>query len=131
MAPPIPTLTDMSTRRAKNRERLLILLSSLGEAHTNRLAIALGIPASRVKWMMHGKRPCYSPELSLVTLGLAVDVPTSRGRVYAITALGRRKARSIVAARVRAREREAILRRAKGAGDGQVDPTKGVQVTVT
>jgi predicted transcriptional regulator with HTH domain len=121
----------MSTRRAKNRERLLILLSSWGEAHSNRLAISLGVPASRIKWMMHGKRPHYSPELSLVELGLAQDVPTSRARVYRITDLGRRKARSITSSWVRAREREAILRAAKGTGDGQVDPTKGVQVTVT
>lgn len=131
MAPPIPTQTHMSMRRAKNRERLLVLLSSLGESHSNRLAVALGVPASRVKWMMLGKRPHYAPELSLVTLGLAVELATSRGRVYQITALGRRKARSIVAARVRSREREALLRRAKGTGDGQVDPMGGVQVTVT
>jgi len=72
MAPPIPTKTDESMRRARNRQRLLM----------------------------------YRPELSLIPLGLAEDVPTARGRVFRITVAGRRKARSIAASWKRARAGE-------------------------
>ena len=130
MADPIPTATHRSMTRARNRERLLILLNSWGEAHANRLATALGVPCSRVKWMMRGHPPQYSVELALIPLGLAAEVPTSHGRVYRITPLGRRKARSIVASWIRARERRAG-RAAKGSDDRHVAPMPEKQVTVT
>lgn len=107
MAPPLPAKTDESMRRARNRERVLLMLSSLGESNVTRLGRTCGIPPSRVKWIMHGHPPHYSVELSLAELGLATRVETKTGRVYAITDLGRRKARSITASRIRARERRA------------------------
>lgn len=131
MAEPIPTLTHASMSRARNRERLLILLSSWGEAHANRLAAALGLPCTRISWIMHGHPPKYSVELSLVALGLAVEIPTSRGRVYRITPLGRRKARSIVASWVRTRERRAAIDAVRRADDRHLAPMDGKQVTVT
>lgn len=71
------------------------MFNSLGEGYPRQLARALGVDPTRVRWMLHGKPPYYSVELSLLAQGLVEEVKTNSGRVYAITTRGRRKARSI------------------------------------
>lgn len=71
------------------------MLSSLGEAYPGQLEAACGVSVTRVRWVMEGHLPQYSPALSLVALGLARVVESPGGRVYAIAPAGRRKARSL------------------------------------
>lgn len=87
--------------RSYHRVRLLILLASLGEAYLGQLARGLRLQPNRVRWLLHGRAPYYSVADSLVSLGYAADVATSRGRVYRITPAGLRKARSMSAAWIR------------------------------
>lgn len=86
---------ELAIRRSRVRMRTLLILSSLSEAYPNQLARACGISASRLYAIMHGRLPGYRPELGLVTLRLAQEILTPNGRIYAITARGRRKARSL------------------------------------
>lgn len=94
---PIANETWKSFVRSPRRKRLLILLSSLGEAYLGQLARLLGAPPHRVKALLHGRPPSYSEDLSLVELGLARERWTAQGRAYEITPKGRRKARSLAA----------------------------------
>lgn len=71
------------------------MLNSMGEAYAGQLSRSLGIPSHRVRWMMHGRMPYYSPRLALIPLGLAEETFDGHGRVYAITPKGRRQARSL------------------------------------
>lgn len=90
--------------------RSLILLSSLSEAYPNQLARGLNVSASRVRAVMHGRLPGYRPELSLIRLGLAQEILTPNGRVYAITNRGRRKARSLTSEKRRGANRAKLFR---------------------
>lgn len=110
---PIANETWKSFMRSYYRPRLLMLLSSLGEAYVGQLARALRIPPRRVAALLEGApEQGYSVDLSLVRLGLAVRRPTvGRGRAYEITTKGRRKARSMAAG---------VARRATRPGGGQV-----------
>lgn len=97
---PIANETWKSFRRSFYRARLLLLLASLGEAYVGQLSRMLRIPPARVLALLHGDpERGYAAELALVALGLAQEKPTPRGRAYEITSKGRRKARSIAAAR--------------------------------
>ena len=136
MSPPIANETWRSFIRSRYRKRLLLLLSSLGEAYVGQLARGLGISHARVLALLEGDPEAgYARELALVELGLAQPrrTPAKRGRAYEITTKGRRKARSVAAARARRaqaqpREAEAVAertagegtseRRAEGTGDG-------------
>lgn len=77
--------------------RVLIMLSSLGEAYPRQLAKAAGLDSTRLRWVLHGHAPHYKPELSLAALGLVRERATDAGRVYECTSKGRRKARSLTA----------------------------------
>jgi len=96
---PIANETWKSFMRSYYRARLLLLLSSLGEAYVSQLARMLRIPPSRVLALLEGNPALgYSNDLAIVTLGLAVAKPTvARGRAFEITTKGRRKARSMAA----------------------------------
>lgn len=99
---PISNETWKSFQRSYYRRRLLVMLASLGEAYVGQLARALRLPHGRIMALLHGRPPGYAVELSLVELGLARQKPTvPRGRAYEITAKGRRKARSIAAAKAK------------------------------
>ena len=88
---------ELSVRRSRARRRVLLMLASLSESFPRPLALACGLDASRLDAIMRGRPPAYRVELSLVGLGLAVEVWTPNGRMYAITTLGRRKARQLSA----------------------------------
>lgn len=100
---PIPVVAARSTRRCRNRQRALLLLSSMGEAFPAQLADALGVSTWALHGLMHGRLPYYSVDLALVPAGLAVVRWGPGGRHYAITTRGRRKARSLAAGRARRR----------------------------
>lgn len=87
---------ELSLHRSRNRQRVLLMLSSLSEARPRQLARAVGIDCQRLKWMMHGHLPEYSEALSLIGLGLVREERDANGgRRYVITERGRRKARSL------------------------------------
>jgi len=94
---PIANETWRSFMRSYYRSRLLLLLSSLGEAYVGQLARMLRIPHGRVVALLEGDPDQgYSVGLALVPLGLARRKDTlARGRAYEITTKGRRKARSV------------------------------------
>lgn len=96
---PIANETWKSFMRSYYRPRLLMLLSSLGEAYVGQLARMLRIPPNRVLALLEGDpAQGYSVDLALVSLGLAAAKATvGRGRAYEITTKGRRKARSMAA----------------------------------
>lgn len=94
--------SERSVTRSRIRRKVLIMLSSLGEAYPRRLARACALDATRLSWILHGHLPQYRPELSLVALGLVRKRTGANGTVYEITTKGRKKARSL-RARVRAR----------------------------
>lgn len=98
---PIPFETVQSMKRSRHRVRILLLIASWGEAYLGELSRATGLPRTRVKWILHGRAPYYDPALSLVPLGLVRELHGRRGRAFAITPLGLRKARSIAAGRAR------------------------------
>ena len=84
-----------------------MMTSSLGEAFPRQLARAVGVDTSRLHALMHGDGVAYAKDLSLVALGMVELRETPHGRVYAITASGRRKARQLSAREVR-RERARV-----------------------
>lgn len=94
-AGPIPFEFDVSLLRSPHRRRLLMALSSLGEASIGQLGRHTGLSWTRVKWLLYGHPPYYSVELSLVGAGMAIAIAGRRRRAVAITVRGRRKARSI------------------------------------
>lgn len=99
---PIPHETWRSLLRSPPRRRLLLLVNSLGEAYLAQLARMMGIRPSRVLALLYGDPPSYAKELALVPLGLVEETPTiGRGRAWRISALGRRKARSVSSAYAR------------------------------
>ena len=106
---PIPLEFDRSLNRARNRRRVLLSLSSLGEASVGQLARHTGIPWTRVKWILFGHPPSYSRELSLVGVGMAAVKP-GRGVGVEITSRGRRKARSVARRWARAAQLRVALR---------------------
>lgn len=133
---PIANETWRSFRRCEPRRRLLLLLSSLSEAYVGQLGRIMELPHARVLALLEGDPDRgYSAELSLVRLGLAVEKPTivKRGRVYEITAKGRRKARSMTAGRVRRAVRAQQTSAAPGSiGTGaQIAAGDGASVTWT
>ena len=99
---PIAHATTKSFIRTARRERTLLLISSLGEAYLGQIARGVGLTAWTVRGLLLGRPPYYSVELALVPLGLVEEIATTRGRAFRITNKGRRKARSIMAARRRA-----------------------------
>src|SRR5687768_9082101 len=103
MSPPLPHLAWRSCAKSRHRQRVLLMLSSVGEGYLSQLAALLELSPRVVRWSLHGREPYYAVDLSLIQLGLASVRESHRGRVYEITPLGRRKARSIVAARNRRR----------------------------
>lgn len=112
---PIPHETWRSLLRSPPRRRLLLLVNALGEAYLAQLA-----RPSRVLALLYGDPPSYAKELALVPLGLVEETPTiGRGRAWRISALGRRKARSVSSAYAR---RAA----ARAAGDERWAPRTGV-----
>lgn len=108
---PVSSAAELSVHRSRLRERILLALSSLGEAYLGQLARGTGLPASRVKWCLYGYPPRYRVELALIPLGLAEERQGPVGRHFVITTKGRRKARSIVARRARVAEAKAMRRR--------------------
>lgn len=110
---PIANETWKSFRRSYYRARLLLLLSSLGEAYLGQLSRMLRIPPKRVAALLYGDpERGYCKELALIELGLAREKATFRGRAFEITDKGRRKARSIAAARSPREPRERSVREA-------------------
>lgn len=97
----IPHETWKSCISSRHRERVLLMFSSLSEGYIGQVAKLLGLRPHVVKWALYGRAPYYAPELSLIALGLVRERSSGRGRAFEITPLGRRKARSIVAARNR------------------------------
>ena len=95
---PLSLDSARSLARSRHRLRLLLAISSLGEAYLNQLAKHTGLSATRVRWLLYGRPPYYREDLSLVGLGLVREVNGARGRSFAITPRGRRKARSVAAA---------------------------------
>ena len=98
---PIPNETWRSCIRCRHRRRALLMFSSMGEMYLGQAARMLGIQPHRVRALLYGDGKAYSHELALVTLGLVREKQTGRGRAWEITALGRRKARSLAAAEAR------------------------------
>lgn len=101
---PIANETWKSFLRSRYRRRLLLLIASMGEVYVGQAGRILHQPHSRIMAMLVGSPGRgYSESLSLVRLGLVqerVDAQ-ARGRVFEITSRGRRKARSLAAARAR------------------------------
>lgn len=98
---PIPPASELALRRSRIRTRTLLMLNSMGEAYLGQLARAVGTERKRIRAVMYGAMPAYRPDLSLIGLGLAEEVQTEHGRIFRITAAGKRKARSIVKRRER------------------------------
>lgn len=96
---------ELSIHRSRVRQRVLMTLSSWSEATPRALAFACGINTQRLAWIMHGHWPAYRVELALIRLGLAEEIHTPNGRVYAITARGRKKARQLSARFTRSAKR--------------------------
>ncbi|HET6406132.1 MAG TPA: archaellum operon transcriptional activator EarA family protein [Candidatus Thermoplasmatota archaeon] len=90
-----------SFRRGPRRGDLLLELDAHRIASTSHLAAAVGITATRVVYMMHGRLPYYRHDQSLVRLGLARRLKVRRGRAYEITPLGERVARILAEERRR------------------------------
>ncbi|HVL47649.1 MAG TPA: archaellum operon transcriptional activator EarA family protein [Candidatus Thermoplasmatota archaeon] len=95
---PIASEFERSLRRSRVRTRLLLSLSSLGEAYVGQLARHAGTTWPRARAALFGG-PGYRPALSLVGLGLASVEPSAFGRRIRITPRGRRKARSVASSR--------------------------------
>lgn len=119
---PIPHETWRSFLRSPPRKRLLLLITSLGEAYLGQLARILQMKPNRILALMYGAPPSYSKELGVHTLGLIEEISTLRGgRAWRPTSLGRRKARSVAAASARRAESNAARRngeKATGSRDG-------------
>ena len=110
---PIRAESRTSTTRSRLRLRLLLTLSSLGEGTLGQLSHATGIPPYRVKCILYGKLPAWSPERALIPCGLAREVATThRGRKFEVTNEGRRLARSITSARAHGHMRDRMMRKA-------------------
>lgn len=102
-------LVEESLVGSRHRRRVLLMLSSLTEAYTGQLAHACHLDRKIVRWIMRGRLPYYSVELSLVALGLAAEVRDHRGARWVITDYGRRIARKISARDLRkGRQAEAV-----------------------
>lgn len=93
------------------------MLASLTEAFPRALAQAVGIDATRLRWVMHGREPYYRTSLALVPLGLVEQRLTRNGVVYAVTERGRRKARQLTARSARRAAARALARSVPGSGD--------------
>lgn len=106
---PIPFTFDQSLARSPNRRRVLMALSSLGEASVGQLSRHTGVSWTRVKWILFGHPPYYSKELSLVGVGMAMVKP-GRGLAVEITTRGRRKSRSVARRWARVAQARAVLR---------------------
>jgi predicted transcriptional regulator with HTH domain len=115
---PIPSVYERAMRRSRHRQRLLLTLSSLGEAYVGQLARSLKLPRERVKALLMGDPPKYRSDHSLVELGLAERVVTVHGVVFKITTAGRRKARSVAASLARRGVKNAVI---TGEDKGLVD----------
>lgn len=91
---------EKSFRRSYLRVMVLMMLNSLSEATPRALAMTVGIDGGRLEQILFGGGS-YRKELSLVSLGLVEVIETVNGRVYRITAKGRKKARQVAARNVR------------------------------
>lgn len=91
---------EKSFRRSYLRVAVLMMLNSLSEATPRALAMAVGIDGERLHQIMFGGGS-YREALALVVLGLVEIVETPNGKIYQITAKGRRKARQLAARNVR------------------------------
>lgn len=91
---------EKSFRRSYLRVAVLMMLNSLSEATPRALAMAVGIDGERLHQIMFGGGS-YREALALVVLGLVEIVETPNGKIYRITAKGRRKARQLAARNVR------------------------------
>ncbi len=60
---PIGSEVERSLARSRHRMRVVVMLSSVGEAHPGHLARLCGLSANRLKWIMEGHWPQYAPEL--------------------------------------------------------------------
>lgn len=101
------------------------MLSSLTEAYPRQLARAVGVDSQRLRWMMEGHLPEYSPSLSLFALGLAKEEVREGRRLYVITTKGRRKARSIAARMARLAEQRAARQKERAGHAGAGTPDGG------
>ncbi len=95
---PMPHLEPSTARafaRSRLRIRAVLKLSSFGDAYAGQLARAVGCSRERMGWILHGHLPQYRPGLSLIGMGYAEEGSSPNGRVYRITARGRRLARRL------------------------------------
>lgn len=81
-------------RKSRGRRRVLFALNAVHEAYFGQLARMVGVSHQRLRGLLQGHMPYYSPDLSLDGQGLAEIVDGPKGRLVRITARGRRKARS-------------------------------------
>lgn len=94
-----------SMRASRVREDALVSLAHLRSAHLSLLAEHAGLTPRAVRYALVGKLPAYSPERSLLALGLAMEIPKRGIRAFAVTPRGLQVARGVLAARARAAER--------------------------
>jgi predicted transcriptional regulator with HTH domain len=98
-----PSDVARSFVRSRTRRRVLLALSSLSEASPSQLARAARVDERRLRWVVHGHLPEFSPGLSLGGLGLVVEGVSDAGfRVFRITAAGRRQAHGLRVRQARA-----------------------------
>ncbi|HUR67967.1 MAG TPA: archaellum operon transcriptional activator EarA family protein [Candidatus Thermoplasmatota archaeon] len=83
-----PRDLDRSRRRARLRDRVLVVLARKRTASLGELSKATGIRPSRVLGILEGDEREYAPDLSLTRQGAAVLVQDSPARFYAITPSG-------------------------------------------
>lgn len=72
---------DASMRKSYLRAELLLAIVRRERARITDVADDLGLPCCRVEWMLHGKRPFYAPERSLVAVGLVREI-RERGDIF-------------------------------------------------
>lgn len=93
---PIRRDLDHSRRRARLRDRVLVVLARKKRATLAQLSLDTGIRASRVQAILEGDKPEYATNLSLVHQGAARLEAVGGVREYAITRMGARAARRTI-----------------------------------
>lgn len=112
-----------SMRRSRTREETLLALHRESQAHLSHLQALTGISGRLIRMALHGQLPYFRPDLSLLSRRLVVEIVKPRGRAYAITDLGRRRARQVLANR--RREAARTLARGGAATPRVLEPASG------
>jgi hypothetical protein len=90
-----------SMRRSRTREETLLALHRVHQAHLAHIEELTGLSGRTIKMALHGQLPYFRRDLALITRRLVIEIVKPRGRAYAITDLGHRRARQVIVNRRR------------------------------